>query len=171
MPFPETFTTTRLTAERLRPQHFAAIRAMDSDPAYMALLGGPRSALGTRGYMARNLQHWDDYGFGLWILRDSAGEVAGRCVIRHLDVDGTDEVELGYGFHTKYWGQGLATEIAKELLRLGRHELGLPTLVAITTAANIGSQRVLIKTGLVYERDVDHEGVPHQLYRSTPTKP
>ena len=45
MPFPETFTTTRLTAERLRPQHFAAIRAMDSDPAYMALLGGPRSAL------------------------------------------------------------------------------------------------------------------------------
>src|SRR6266566_3265639 len=147
MPFPETFTTTRLTAERLRSQHFAAIRAMDSDPAYMALLGGPRSALGTRGYMARNLQHWDDYGFGLWILRDSA-----------------DEVELGYGFHTKYWGQGLATEIATELLRLGRHELGLPTLVAITTAANLGSQRVLIKAGLVYERDIDHEGVPHQLY-------
>ncbi len=95
------------------------------------------------------------------------GEVAGRCVIRHLDVDGIDEVELGYGFHTKYWGQGLATEIATELLRLGRHELGLPTLVAITTAANLGSQRVLIKIGLVYERDVDHEGVPHQLYRST----
>src|SRR6266550_2145224 len=45
MPFPETFTTARLTAERLRAQHFAAIRAMESDPAYMALLGGPRRAL------------------------------------------------------------------------------------------------------------------------------
>jgi len=116
--------------------------------------------------MARNLQHWDDHGFGLWILRDPAGDVAGRCVIRHLDVDGTDEVELGYGFHKKYWGQGLATEIAKELLRLGRRELGLPTIVAITTAANLGSQRVLVKTGLVYECDVDYEGIPHQLYRS-----
>ena len=66
--------------EPYRPQHFAAIRAMDSDPAYMALLGGPRSALGTRGYMARNLQHWDDYGFGLLrvcrsLLRMSDGEV------------------------------------------------------------------------------------------------
>jgi hypothetical protein len=40
-------------------------------------------------------------------------------------------------------------------------------MVAITTAANLGSQRVLIKAGLVYERDVDHEGVPHQLYRSS----
>ncbi len=160
------FTTARLSAERLRPEHFDAIRAMDADPDYMALLGGPRSEVGTRAYMARNLQHWDDHGFGLWMLRDSAGAVAGRCVIRHLDVDGTDEVELGYGFHTKYWGQGLATEVATELLRLGRHELGLPTLVAITTAANLGSQRVLIKTGLVYERDVDHDGVPHQLFRS-----
>jgi ribosomal-protein-alanine N-acetyltransferase len=108
-----------------------------------------------------------DYGFGLWILRDARdGRVAGRCVIRHLDVDGTDEVELGYGLHTQYWGRGLATEIAQELLRHGREALRLPTLVAITRPANVGSQRVLIKTGLVYERDIDHDGVPHLLYRS-----
>src|SRR6266516_577672 len=166
MPFPETFATARLTAERLRAQHFAAIRAMDSDPAYMALLGGPRSELGTRGYMARNLQHWDDYGFGLWILRDSAGEVAGRCVIRHLDVEGTDEVELGYGLHTQYWGRGLATEVATELLRLGRHELKRPSIVAITRHDNLGSQRVLVKAGMICEREVEHDGVPHLLYRS-----
>jgi hypothetical protein len=42
----------------------------------------------------------------------------------------------------------------------------LPTLVAITRHANVGSQRVLIKTGLVYERDINHDGVPHLLYRS-----
>jgi len=160
------FSTARLTAERLTPAHFDALRAMDSDPEYMAQLGGPRSETGTRAYMARNLQHWDDYGFGLWILRDRAGDVAGRCVIRHLDVEGVDVVELGYGFHTQYWGRGLATEVARELLRLGRTELGLPTMVAITTASNRGSQRVLIKTGLVYERDIDHDGVLHHLYRS-----
>src|SRR5260370_38485259 len=113
LPFPESFATARLTAERLRPDHFDAIRAMDSDPEYMALLGGPRSELGTRGYMARNLQHWDDHGFGLWILRESAGDVAGRCVIRHLDVAATDGVGLGYGLHTKYWRQGLPPRVAR----------------------------------------------------------
>jgi RimJ/RimL family protein N-acetyltransferase len=116
--------------------------------------------------MTRNLQHWSDHGFGLWVLRDQDDRVAGRAVLRHLLVEGTDEVELGYGFHTQYWGRGLATEIAKTLLQLGREELRLPSLVAITRHVNLGSQRVLVKMGLVYERDVDHEGVPHLLYRS-----
>jgi len=162
----DSFRTQRLRAERLTAGHFEDVRAMDSDPEYMALLGGPRSELDTRAYMARNLQHWDDYGHGLWMLRDAEGQIAGRCVLRHLDVEGMDEVELGYGFHTQYWGRGLATEVAKELLRLGRETLRRPSIVAITRPDNLGSQRVLVKTGLVYECDVDYEGIPHQLYRS-----
>jgi ribosomal-protein-alanine N-acetyltransferase len=169
VPFPDSFDTARLRAERLRAEHYDAIRAMDSDAKYMALLGGPRDTAETLAYMARNLLHWDEHGFGLWILRDpQAGRVAGRCVLRHLDVEGTDEVELGYGFHTEYWGRGLATEVAKTLLQLGLNELAQPSLVAITRSTNLGSQRVLIKTGLVYERDVSYDGVPHQLYRSVP---
>lgn len=168
MAFPDAFSTARLHAERLRPHHFDAIRAMDSDGEYMALLGGTRTESETREYLARNLKHWDDHNFGLWILRDAAGAgaVAGRCVLRHLDVEGTDEIELGYGLHTQYWGRGLATEIATELLRLGRTELKRTSLVAITRPENVGSQRVLIKTGLIYERDITHDGMRHQLYRS-----
>jgi RimJ/RimL family protein N-acetyltransferase len=164
--FPGSFATARLRAERLVAGHFDAIRAMDSDAQYMALLGGTRSEDETRAYLARNLEHWDEFGFGLWMLRDLDGRMAGRCVLRHLDVEGTDEVELGYGFHREYWGRGLATEIARELLRLGLSELGRRSIVAITRHDNVGSQRVLEKAGLVYERDVDHAGVPHLLYRS-----
>ena len=166
MPFPDSFSTRRLRAERLTEDHFDDIRAMDGDAKYMELLGGTRTEAETHAYMVRNLKHWDDYGFGLWTLRDTAGGVAGRCVLRHLDVAGTDEVELGYGLHTQYWGRGLATEVAQELLRLGRGELHRPSIVAITRSVNLGSQRVLEKTGLVYERDIDHEGIPHLLYRS-----
>jgi len=168
--FPDSFVTARLYAERLTPAHFDSIRAMDADAKYMALLGGTRTESQTREYLARNLKHWDEHNCGLWILRDDAGAVAGRCVLRHLDVEGTDEVELGYGFHTSYWGQGLATEIATELLRLGRTELKRESLVAITRPENLRSQRVLIKTGLVYERDFAYDGVRHQLYRSVCTR-
>ena len=166
MSFPSSFSTARMRAERLRAEHFDAVRAMDSNHQYMALLGGTRDAAATRAYMERNLKHWDEFGFGLWILRDLNDQIAGRCVLRHLDVEGTDEVELGYGLHTQYWGRGLATEVAKKLLELGRKDLRMPTLVAITRHANLGSQRVLKKTGLVYERDVPFDGVPHLLYRS-----
>jgi RimJ/RimL family protein N-acetyltransferase len=164
--FPESFATERLRAERLLPQHFDAIRAMDSDAAYMARLGGTRSESQTRDYLTRNLKHWDQYNFGLWMLRDHAGAIVGRCVLRHLDVEGTDEVELGYGLHTPYWGRGLATEVAKELLRLGRSELARETVVAVTRPENHGSQRVLVKTGLALEREIAYDGVPHLLFRS-----
>ena len=164
--FPDSFVTARLSAERLRAEHWDAIREMDTNPDYMALLGGVRSEEISRAYVERNLAHWDAHNCGLWILRDSAQRVAGRCVLRHLDVDGTDEIELGYGFLPHYWRKGLATEVARELLRLGQTELRAPTLVAITTARNLGSRRVLLKTGLAYERDVLHEGVPHMLFRS-----
>lgn len=145
---------------------------MDRNEQFMRLLGGPRDAAQTAAYLARNLKHWDDYGHGLWVLREGSdgegggGPIAGRGVLRHLDVEGTDEVELGYGFYPEYWGRGLATEIATAFLRFGRETLRRPSIVAITRRANIGSQRVLIKTGLAYERDVDHDGVVHMLFRS-----
>ena len=139
---------------------------MDADPAYMALLGGPRSESQTREYLMRNLKHWDQYNFGLWMLRDRAGAIAGRCVLRHLDVEGTDEIELGYGLHPRYWGKGLATEVAKGLLHLGRTELARDTLVAVTRPENVGSQRVLAKTGLALEREITYDRVPHLLFRS-----
>lgn len=166
MAFPESFSTARLRAERLRPQHFDAIRAMETDAEYMALLGGVRTESQTREYLARNLKHWDQYNHGLWMLRDLDGAIAGRCVLRHLDVEGTDEVELGYGLHTRYWGQGLATEVAKALLAFGWAELGRDTLVAVTRPDNHGSQRVLAKTGLALEREIVYDGITHLLFRS-----
>ncbi len=167
MPFPDAFSTARLHAERLSPDHLAELCGMDRDPQFMAFLGGPRDRAATAAYLARNLQHWTDYGFGLWIVRDAAqNRVAGRAVLRHLLLEGRDEVELGYGFYAEFWGRGLATEIATALLHFGRNALRLPTVVAITQPANLASQRVLTKVGLVYEREVIHEGIPHLAFRS-----
>ena len=70
MPFPESFATARLRAERLTADHYNDVRAMDGDAAYMALLGGTRTEGETGAYMERNLKHWADYGFGLVYERD-----------------------------------------------------------------------------------------------------
>ena len=48
MPFPESFATARLRAERLTADHYKDLRAIDGDAAYMALLGGTRTAGETR---------------------------------------------------------------------------------------------------------------------------
>ena len=63
------------------------------------------------------------------------------------------------------WGRGLATGIAQACVRIGFEQLGLRSIVAITTPANLTSQRVMTTAGLVYERDIVHAGVPHLLFR------
>ena len=161
------FATPRLLAERVTTAHWLDLRRMDEDQQFMALLGGVRDTAGTVAYLEMNVTHWADHGFGMWMLRDAfSSAVIGRAILRHLDVEGVDEVEVGYGFIPQYWGRGLATEIANECVRIGFEQLRLSSIVAITMPANLASQRVMRKAGLTYERDVIHAGVPHVLFRT-----
>ena len=161
------FSTLRLLAERVTAAHWPDLRRMDEDEQFMALLGGVRDEASTVAYLEMNVKHWTDHGFGMWMLRDAASStVIGRAILRHLDVEGVDEVEVGYGFMPKYWGQGLATEIARACVRIGRDQLGLGSLVAITRPINVASQRVMLKAGLVDDRDIIHAGIPHLLFRT-----
>ena len=163
----ETFATQRLLAERVTAAHWLDLRRMDEDDSFMARLGGPRDVDGTVAYLRMNMKHWADYGFGMWMLRDAVSKaVIGRAILRHLDVEGVDEIEVGYGFMPEYWGRGLATEVARACVRVGFERLGVETLVAITTPENLASQHVMRKAGLVYERDILHSGVPHRLFRT-----
>lgn len=169
MSLPVKFDTTRLLAERLREEHQVEIHRMHRDPVQMATLGGVRSEVETEAYMVRNLEHWERYGFGVWMMRDRVdGRVTGRAHLRHLFVEGIDEIEVGYSFYPAYWGLGLATEAAKACLDLARKSLNVPSVIAVTLPDNARSQRVLAKLGMVTQRQVEHGGLPHLLYRTTP---
>jgi ribosomal-protein-alanine N-acetyltransferase len=147
--------------------HWLNLRRMDENEPFMARLGGVRDTAGTATYLDTNVKHWADHGFGMWMLRDAeSSAVIGRAILRHLDVEGVDEIEVGYGFMPEYWGRGLATEIANACIRIGFDQLGFETLVAITTPANLASQHVMQKCGLAYERDIVHAGAPHVLFRT-----
>jgi RimJ/RimL family protein N-acetyltransferase len=165
--FPDTFETARLTAERLLPEHRTEIHRMHQDARQMALLGGVRDDAKTDAYMEYNLGHWAQYNFGLWIMRDNGdGAVAGRGMLRHVLLDGEDEVEVGYSLYPAFWGRGLATEIAAACLELARSELRLASVVALTRPEHTRSRRVMTKAGMVFERDILQAGVPHVVFRA-----
>jgi RimJ/RimL family protein N-acetyltransferase len=163
----DSFSTSRLWAERLTPAHLPDLRQMDQNERFMAHLGGVRNEAATLAYLERNLAHWAAHGFGIWMLRDrDQPALIGRAVLRHLDVEGADEVEVGYGFYPEFWGRGLATEVACACVQIGRAQLGLPSVVAVTLPTHRASQRVMLKAGLAYEREIIHEGQPLVLFRT-----
>ena len=55
--------------------------------------------------------------------------------------------ELGYYIGRTHWGQGLATEAAQAIVRLGIEEMGYPRLTSGYHADNPASGRVLAKLG------------------------
>jgi RimJ/RimL family protein N-acetyltransferase len=172
MAFPDSFSTARLTTERLREHHFGDILRMHADARQMETLGGVKDAEETREYLDWNLNQWDRYRHGLWILREwRDGPVVGRALLRHLNLEGRDEVEVGYSFHPDYWGRGLATEIASTLVALGFEQLGLTAVVALTLPTNEASKRVLMKAGLEPAGGAVHAGSTHSLFRTRRLSP
>ena len=86
-------------------------------------------------------------------------------MLRHLDVDGVDEIETGYAFYEQYWGRGYATEVTRACLALGFDQRGLTSIVAVTTLGNTASQHVLQKCGLHYERTFQRDDETLALFR------
>jgi RimJ/RimL family protein N-acetyltransferase len=160
------FQTARLRGERLRPTDLPELRRMHADEAVMTHLGGVRDDQATRDYLRINLEHWDEHGFGLYIVHERDGiEPICRGLLRTLRVDEVDEIEIGYAFYKPFWGRGLATEVTERCMDLARQHLDRHTFVALTTAANLGSQRVLTKLGFRRDRWFTHAGAEHLLYR------
>lgn len=162
----ETFTTHRLFAERLQFQHLNELYRMHQDSQVMATLGGVRSDEETRLFIFNNLNHWQCYGFGLWVFRDKVNRrFVGRAGLRNTHVEGNEEVELAYALMAKFWSKGLATEMGEKILKIGFELLNLPEVVCFSLTTNQASQRVIEKLGFKYERDIIYAGLPHLFYR------
>ncbi len=162
----EAFATARLTFERLTAGHTTEMRRFQTDPDVMRYIGGVRTPEQTTAYFDRNLRHWDQHGYGVWVLRElGRSEMAGIGVLRHLLVEGENEVETGYGFYPELWGKGYAMEVAAACLDHGFRSVGLDSIVAVTHPDNRASQHVLRKSGMSYERDFDLDGERASLFR------
>jgi ribosomal-protein-alanine N-acetyltransferase len=164
--FPQSLTTERLLLSRLRADEFDEYLAFYLDKQATATLGGVKNADWVRQWLDRQLQHWEQHGFGWWTMRDRAtGAFVGRGGLRYATIEGQDEVELGYGQFPQFWGQGLAAEMSREALHLGFDVLGLDSIVSFTLPTNLRSRRVMEKVGLRFEGDTVWADLPHVLYR------
>jgi len=93
-------------------------------------------------------------GLGRWgVFNPADKDFIGVCILKPADSD-SSRIELGYVLVSKYWGLGLATELAKALVNYGFEKKGLTEICACTHPENTPSQNVLLKAGLVREGNV-----------------
>lgn len=109
--------------------------------------------------------HWDDHGYGPWVLVErESGAFAGRGGLHWTVVEETATIELAWSVEPRLHGQGYATEMAEAAIERAR-ELRIEELVALVLPANAASRRVAEKVGCEPGGQVDHAGLPHLLFR------
>ena len=127
--------------------------------------------------MDRIEAHFRQHGFGLCAaeLREDhsfAGFVG--LSVPAFQAAFTPCVEIGWRLSAGLWGQGLATEGAREMVRQAFEVAGLDALVSFTVPANVRSRRVMEKLEMTHDpgSDFDHPRLPeghplrrHVLYR------
>ena len=113
------------------------------------------------------MNHRELHGFGLCAVELRARrELIGVAGLTHLA--DTSEIEVGYRFLKKHWGQGYATESARASIAYGFEELGLDRIVGVTLPANRASRRVMEKCGMSFVGVMnvyDHAQVKYAIAR------
>jgi RimJ/RimL family protein N-acetyltransferase len=149
--------TERLILREFTQDDVNNLVELDSDPEVMRYLNGgiatPRELV-KREILPRFLSYYRRYdGFGVWAaIEKSSAMFIGWFSFRPHDESCPNEVELGYRLRLLVWGQGYATEGARELIRKGFTELGVQRVTANTYEHNSASRRVMEKVGMTLVR-------------------
>jgi RimJ/RimL family protein N-acetyltransferase len=143
----------RLLLRGWRDEDLEPYARMCADPEVMRFIGG--GSILTReesdGQISRFLRHWDERGFGLWVLEEKeGGAFVGFAGLAHQEdwVRGEHKTEVGWRLDRAFWGRGLATEAARASVAYGFETLGLERIISIIQPENRGSRRVAEKAGL-----------------------
>ena len=91
---------------------------------------------------------------GLWATIDKeTGHFVGRCGLLPWTIEGQDEVEVAFALSKAYWGQGLATEAARGIVRYAFEILKLSRLICLIDHENHASIKVATKLGMTFEKE------------------
>lgn len=116
-------------------------------------------------WVERNLQRYESYGHGLWaVILKSEQKLVGDCGLVIQEVDGDEELEVGYHFNKDYWGRGLAAEAARGCMEYAFQLLGRHRIISMIRPENVPSRRVAERNGLKIEKEVFWRGYRHYVY-------
>ncbi len=172
-------TTERLILRRWQPADRAPFASINADPQVMEHFPGAMTREQSDHLADRIESHLALCGWGLWAAeRIDSGQFIGFVGLSPVpdDLALAPGTEVGWRLSPAHWGQGFATEGARAAVAHGFNELGLDEILSFTAVANLRSQRVMQKLGMIRDpaKDFDHPRFPgwpgrhHVVYRLVP---
>jgi len=159
--------TERLIHRQFTLDDLDKLVGLRSDPDVVRYLGGEKAS--RRDWNRGRLEFYTsryDVGLGMHgMYWKESGEMIGWSGLQELE--GGDEVEVGYGMSKDYWRKGIGYETAVGWLKVGFEELKLERIVAVAMPENKGSWRIMEKLGMSFEKSETYYEMDCHLYAIT----
>ncbi len=157
--------TPRLRLRELAPDDVDALQAVLGDPIAMQYYPAALDREGVAAWIEKNIARYRRDGHGLWaMLLKGTGELIGDCGCTLQEVEGRNEIEIGYHVRRDLWRNGYATEAAQACMEYALAKLHARRVISIIRPENLPSRRVAEKNGLVCEKIVFWHGYDHCIY-------
>jgi RimJ/RimL family protein N-acetyltransferase len=148
--------TARLELRHLERADAPFILGLLNEPSWLRHIGDKH--VRTLGDAERYIEEgpitmYARLGFGLYLVESRHdGEPMGLCGL--IKRETLDDVDLGFAFVPRCWGQGYAYEAAAAVISYARRSLGIGRIVAITSPDNDASGRLLRRLGFALGNQV-----------------
>lgn len=159
--------TTRLRMRGWTAADRDDFAVMNADPEVMEHFPSTLTREQSDSFVDRIDRVFTERGYGLWAL-EADGTFLGFTGLwppnfhdPFMDELPPPVVEVGWRLRRDAWGQGYATEAAREAVRFGFEALRLPQIVSFAVVGNLRSQAVMKRLGMTLLTTYDHPMPDH----------
>jgi RimJ/RimL family protein N-acetyltransferase len=149
--------TPRLRLRPWRETDRAAFAALNADPEVARDLGGPLGRAASDAKLDRYIAAFNRLGFCRWAIETRDGDFLGYAGVMPPRDDHPlhPHCEVGWRLRRAAWGFGYATEAARAALDDVFTRVGLTQVLSYTSADNLRSQAVMLRSKLTRDPSRD----------------
>jgi [ribosomal protein S5]-alanine N-acetyltransferase len=116
-------------------------------------------------WIKRQQQRHASHGVGYWLALDkSSNHPVGQVGLLVQQVDGVEEMGLGYIIHRPFWRMGFASEAAAASMDYALNKLRRNRVIALVRPGNLPSLGVARKLGMKLEKSTQFADYQHLVF-------
>lgn len=160
--------TTRLSLRLLEESDFNWWMDFCSDPEstkFMNILGTLEPEAFCRAWFNKVFDRYKNNTGGHNVLIEKAtSRRVGMCGLLVQEVEGKEELEIGYSLHPGFKGKGFATEAAVKCRDFAFENKFTERLISIIHIENKASEAVALRNGMAKEKSTIFKDIPVNIF-------
>lgn len=120
----------------------------------------------SKDWIERQLWRYENNKFGHHaLINKQTNQFIGQCGLLTQEIDGKNEIEIGYHILPEFWSMGYATEAAQKFRDYAFENHLCNSLISIIDIRNKASQKVAHKNGMRKSKQIRYYNLDVYIYR------